>query len=73
MITWVHVKEESLQVCSTEFVYTALLNTGDEIIESIVMNVLRPLSDFPESERWQPIEDIERFGYIGISAFFITF
>ena len=44
-----------MQVCSTEFVFHALLNTGDEIIDSILTNGLRPLSDFPESERWQQI------------------
>jgi len=31
-----------MQVCSTEYVYHALLNTGDEIIESILANGLRP-------------------------------
>ena len=44
-----------MQVCSTEYVYHALLNTGDEIIASILTNGLRPLSDFPDSERWQQI------------------
>lgn len=44
-----------MQVCSTEYVYHALLNTGDEIISSILENGLRSLSDFPESERWQQI------------------
>ena len=44
-----------MQVCSTENVYHALLNTGDEIIASILGQGLRPLSDFPESDRWQQI------------------
>ena len=44
-----------MRVCSTTHVYHALLNTGDEIINSILEKGLRPLSDFPESERWQQI------------------
>lgn len=45
-----------MQVCSTQYVYHALLNTGDEILESILTRGLRPLSDFPESPRWQQIQ-----------------
>ena len=45
-----------MRVCSTDFLYHALLNTGDEIIESILTMGLRPLSDFPESERWRQIK-----------------
>ena len=44
-----------MNVCDTEHVFHALLNTGDEIIASILVKGLRPLSDFPESERWQQI------------------
>ena len=44
-----------MQVCSTEYVFHALLNTGDEILSSIMEHGLRPLSDFPESERWLEI------------------
>ena len=44
-----------MQVCSTNTFFHTLLNTGDEIIDSILENGLRPLSDFPESERWQQI------------------
>ncbi|MCP5097780.1 MAG: hypothetical protein GY943_19710, partial [Chloroflexi bacterium] len=45
-----------MQVCSTEFVYHALFNPQDGMVESILENGLRPLSDFPESERWQQIQ-----------------
>jgi hypothetical protein len=51
-----------MRVCSTEYVFHALLNTGDEIVESILDHGLRPLSDFPESERWQQI-NAEMPGY----------
>ena len=44
-----------MKVCSTAYVYHALLNTGDEIIDAILTNGLRPLSDFPNSERWQTL------------------
>ncbi len=45
-----------MRVCSTEYVYHNLLNPGDDLIASILAGGLRPLSDFPESERWQQIE-----------------
>jgi hypothetical protein len=43
------------RVCSTEYVFHTLLDPKDGIIESILENGLRPLSDFPDSERWQQI------------------
>ncbi len=45
-----------MPVCSTEFVFHALFNLRDGLIESILKNGLRPLSDFPDSERWRRIE-----------------
>jgi hypothetical protein len=45
-----------MQVCSTHWVYHALLNAEFEKIEPILKNGLRPLSDFPDSDRWQQIE-----------------
>lgn len=45
-----------MRVCSTEYVYHNLLNPSDGLIESILQYGLRPLSDFPDSERWQQIE-----------------
>lgn len=45
-----------MQVCSTDFVFHALLNPELERIDSILTNGLRPLSDFPDSERWQEIQ-----------------
>ena len=45
-----------MQVCSTQFVFHTLLSQQDGSIESILQSGLRPLSDFPESERWRQIE-----------------
>ncbi|MCB0119189.1 MAG: hypothetical protein KDD72_09180 [Anaerolineales bacterium] len=45
-----------MQVCSPDFVYHTFLNPNDGQKESILKNGLRPLSDFPESERWKQIE-----------------
>lgn len=45
-----------MEVCSTEFVFHTLLNPEFDRIEEILQNGLRPLSDFPQSERWQQIE-----------------
>ncbi len=45
-----------MQVCSTEFVFHTLLNPGEGLLESILRDGLRPLSDFPDSERWKQIE-----------------
>jgi hypothetical protein len=43
-------------VCSTDTVFHALLNPEFDKVEAILANGLRPLSDFPESERWQELE-----------------
>ena len=40
-----------MRICSTEYVYHALLNPEFDKVESILNNGIRPLSDFPESER----------------------
>lgn len=45
-----------MHVCSADYAYHALLNPEFDKVESILKNGLRPLSDFPESERWQQIE-----------------
>jgi hypothetical protein len=45
-----------MQVCETDTVFHALLNPELALIDSIVTNGLRPLSDFPDSERWQQIQ-----------------
>jgi len=45
-----------MRVCSTSQVYHALLNPEFDRLEAIVRDGLRPLSDFPESERWQQLE-----------------
>lgn len=45
-----------MRICSTTLVFHALLNSEFSTIEPILKNGLRPLSDFPESERWQELE-----------------
>jgi hypothetical protein len=45
-----------MQVCSTQTLYHTLLNAEFETVGPIMKNGLRPLSDFPDSERWQQIE-----------------
>lgn len=47
-----------MHVCSTESVYHALLNPEFDKVEAIVKNGLRPLSDFPESDRWKQLEQV---------------
>ena len=46
-----------MRICSTEYVYHALLNPEFDKVESILNNGIRPLSDFPESDRWKQIEE----------------
>jgi hypothetical protein len=43
-------------VCSTTHVFHNFFNSEPALIQSVLENGLRPLSDFPESERWQQIE-----------------
>ena len=45
-----------MRVCSTTHVYHALLNPEFDRLEAILRHGLRPLSDFPDSERWQQLE-----------------
>lgn len=45
-----------MRVCSTDYVYPALLNPEFDKVEAILKDGLRPLSDFPHSERWQELE-----------------
>ncbi len=45
-----------MQVCSTQYLYHTLLNSEFEKVAPILKNGLRPLSDFPNSDRWQQIE-----------------
>ena len=46
-----------MRVCSTEYVYHAMLNPEFDKVETILKDGLRPLSDFPESERWKQMEE----------------
>ena len=43
-------------VCSTTHLYHYLFNPAEEVVVGIYRDGLRPLSDFPESERWQELE-----------------
>jgi len=45
-----------MHICSTEYVYHALLNPEFDKIEAICKDGLHPLSDFPESDRWKQLE-----------------
>ncbi len=45
-----------MQVCSTQYLYHTFLNSEFEQVDPILKNGLRPLSDFPNSARWQQIE-----------------
>jgi hypothetical protein len=46
----------TMRVCSIEYVYHALLNPEFDKVEAILKDGLRPLSDFPDSERWKQME-----------------
>jgi hypothetical protein len=43
-------------VCSTSHLFHYLFNERSEVLDSILKDGLRPLSDFPESERWKQIK-----------------
>lgn len=45
-----------MKVCSTEFAFHSFLNKQDDQLPSTLANGLRPLSDFPDSQRWKRIE-----------------
>jgi len=45
-----------MRVCSIDYVYHALLNPEFDKVEAILKDGLRPLSDFPDSDRWQELE-----------------
>ena len=45
-----------MQVCSIQYLYHTLLNSEFDKVDPILKNGLRPLSDFPNSDRWQQIE-----------------
>ncbi len=45
-----------MPVCSTQYLYHTLLNSEFQKVDSILKNGLRPLSDFPDSDRWQQLE-----------------
>jgi len=45
-----------MKVCATTHAFHTFLNPHDGQLESVFEKGLRPLSDFPESERWQQIQ-----------------
>ncbi len=46
-----------MKICSTEFVYHVSLNPEMENRTRIIEEGLRPLSDFPDSDRWKQLEE----------------
>ncbi len=49
----------SAQVCSTDYVFHNFFNPDPALIDSVLETGLRPLSDFPESDRWQQIQQFQ--------------
>lgn len=45
-----------MRVCSTTHLFHYLFNPESEAMQSFYDTGIRPLSDFPESERWQQLE-----------------
>ena len=43
-------------VCSTDAQFHHFFTAGEETLDSVLELGLRPLSDFPDSERWQQID-----------------
>ena len=43
-------------VCSTTHLFHYLFNPNEETLNSFLQDGIRPLSDFPDSERWQELE-----------------
>lgn len=44
------------QVCSTTSVFHYFFDPSEDAINAILCDGLRPLSDFPDSDRWQQLE-----------------
>ncbi len=44
-------------VCSTTHLFHYMFNPNTEALDSFLQNGIRPLSDFPESERWKQLEE----------------
>lgn len=45
-----------MSICATDVVYHYFFQPDPDTIESVLQSGLRPLSDFPTSERWQQIQ-----------------
>jgi putative acetyltransferase len=52
----VYFELDLARVCSPDFAFHVLLNPQEGLIASILNSGLRPLSDFPDSQRWQTIQ-----------------
>jgi len=46
----------AIKVCSTTHLFHYMFNPDQAAIDSFLNNGIRPLSDFPESERWKQLE-----------------
>jgi hypothetical protein len=44
-------------VCSISDLFHYLFNPNQDALDSFLQNGIRPLSDFPESERWKQLEE----------------
>lgn len=44
-------------VCSTTHLFHYMFNPDQDSLDSFLGNGIRPLSDFPESERWKQLEE----------------
>ena len=44
-------------VCSTTHLFHYMFNPNQDSLDSFMQNGIRPLSDFPESERWKQLEE----------------
>ncbi|NUM46713.1 MAG: hypothetical protein HUU38_18570 [Anaerolineales bacterium] len=43
-------------ICSTTHLFHYLFNPEEDVLESFLTQGIRPLSDFPESDRWKQLE-----------------
>jgi len=44
-------------VCSSTYLFHYMFNPDQDSLDSFLQNGIRPLSDFPESERWKQLEE----------------
>ncbi|HNB51350.1 MAG TPA: hypothetical protein PK530_05385 [Anaerolineales bacterium] len=44
-------------ICSTTHLFHYLFNPNEDALDSFLTNGIRPLSDFPDSERWKQLQE----------------